>query len=653
MRRARPLQRAQLRLELARILFVLLLLVIGGRAFQLQVLQGETLKRLGQRQHLKEWIVLPKRGAVFDRAGDALALSLESQSVYVRPHRIQDPQAVSRSLAKILNLNPADVKQKITSDKPFVWVKRQIGAPEAERIHALNADGVGMFYEPSRYYPQGQLAGQVIGFVGRDSEGLEGLELQYNDHIRGETGSSVAERDALGRRVLVQGIEGLQIPPGGDIHLTLDTSVQHLAEKELEATVTKYRAKAGVAIVVEPFTGEVLALANYPSFNPNNFSKQSPQQRRNRAIVDSFEPGSTFKTILAAAALEEEVVGKEDLFYCEMGKYSYAGKIIHDTHPHGWLPFYKILQVSSNIGFTKVAEKVKKERYYKYIEKFGFGAVTGVDMPGEIPGLLRRAESWSGIDLATHAFGQGISTTPLQMVMAYAAVANGGFLMRPYVVRRVVSPKGEVLVENQPHVVRRVISDKTSRLLASMLQGVTNEGGTGMMASVEGFEVAGKTGTAQKADLTHGGYSAGKRVASFVGFVPADDPRLVALVLVDEPEVNVYGGVVAAPAFRNIVRGALRHLAVAPQKPHLVPAPLGQAELPVRRPPKKETETAMDGSPTAAPDFVGLSLREAVEKARSMKVKVKMQGYGYVIKQSPTAGVRWNEDEVLVLNLQG
>ena len=653
MRRARPLQRAQLRLELARILFVLLLLVIGGRAFQLQVLQGETLKRLGQRQHLKEWIVLPKRGAVFDRAGDALALSLESQSVYVRPHRIQDPQAVSRSLAKILNLNPADVKQKITSDKPFVWVKRQIGAPEAERIHALNADGVGMFYEPSRYYPQGQLAGQVIGFVGRDSEGLEGLELQYNDHIRGETGSSVAERDALGRRVLVQGIEGLQIPPGGDIHLTLDTSVQHLAEKELEATVTKYRAKAGVAIVVEPFTGEVLALANYPSFNPNNFSKQSPQQRRNRAIVDSFEPGSTFKTILAAAALEEGVVGKEDLFYCEMGKYSYAGKIIHDTHPHGWLPFYKILQVSSNIGFTKVAEKVKKERYYKYIEKFGFGAATGVDMPGEISGLLRRAESWSGIDLATHAFGQGISTTPLQMVMAYAAVANGGFLMRPYVVHRVVSPKGEVLVENQPHVVRRVISDKTSRLLASMLQGVTNEGGTGMMASVEGFEVAGKTGTAQKADLTHGGYSAGKRVASFVGFVPADDPRLVALVLVDEPEVNVYGGVVAAPAFRNIVRGALRHLAVAPQKPYLVPAPLGQAELPVRRPPKKETEMATDGSPTAAPDFVGLSLREAVEKARSMKVKVKMQGYGYVIKQSPTAGVRWNEDEVLVLNLQG
>jgi len=418
MRRLRPLQGIQFRLGLARILFLLLFLVVGGRAFQLQVLQGERLKRLGERQHLKEWIVLPKRGAVFDRAGEPLALSLESQSVYVRPHRIQDPQAVSRSLAKILNLNFTDVKQKVMSDKPFVWIKRQIGSPEAGQIQALNADGVGMFYEPNRYYPQGQLAGQLIGFVGRDSEGLEGLELQYNDYIRGETGSSVTERDALGRRVLVQGVEGLQIPPGGDIQLTLDTTIQHLAEKELEASITKYRGKAGVAIVVEPFTGEVLALANYPSFNPNNFSQQSAQQRRNRAVADSFEPGSTFKTILAAAALEEEVVGKEDLFYCEMGKYPYAGKIIHDTHPYGWLPFSKILQVSSNIGFTKVAEKLKKERYFKYIEKFGFGEVTGVDMPGEVPGLLRKVESWSAIDLATHAFGQGISATPMQMVMA-------------------------------------------------------------------------------------------------------------------------------------------------------------------------------------------------------------------------------------------
>ena len=641
------------RLAVAKILFAALFLLIGGRAIQLQVLQGDKLMRLGQRQHLKEWIVLPKRGAVFDRAGEPLALSMESQSVYVRPHRIQEPEKLAQSLARILNIRAAEVRDKITADKPFVWVRRQVSAAEAEKVQALNAEGLGMFYEPNRHYPQGQLAGQLIGFVGRDSEGLEGLELKYNEYVRGETGSSMTERDALGRRVLVQGVEGLHIPPGSDIHLTLDTSIQHMAEKELEASILRYRAKAGVAVVVEPFTGEVLALANYPSFDPNQYAKQTAEQRRNRAVTDSFEPGSTFKTILAAAALEEGVVGKDDLFYCEMGKYPFAGKIIHDTHPHGWLPFSKILQVSSNIGFTKVAEKLKKDRFFKYIEKFGFGEPTGIDVPGEVPGLLRRPDKWSAVDLATHGFGQGLSVTPMQLVMAYAAVANGGFLMRPYVMRRAVSAKGEVVLENEPRVVRRVISQTTASLLASMLRDVTTEGGTGMMANVDGFDVAGKTGTAQKADPVHGGYAAKKRVASFVGFVPANQPRLVALVLIDEPEVNVYGGVVAAPVFRNIAQGALRHLAVAPQKPAPIPATPVQPDPMVRQAIKRPRPQPAEVGAEATPDFVGLSLREVLEKAQSLKVKVRLQGSGYVVKQSPAAGDRWNDDGVLLLSLQG
>ena len=648
----RVAQRSQHRLRIAEILFLALLLVIGGRAVQLQVLQGDKLMRLGQRQHLKEWIVLPKRGALFDRTGEPLALSMESQSVYARPRRIDDADKLSRRLAPILKLRVNDVEEKLVAKKPFVWIKRQVSSADAEKIQALNAEGIGMFYEPNRHYPQGQLAGQLIGFVGLDSEGLEGLELKYNDYIRGETGSSVAERDALGRRVLVQGVEGLRIPPGSDLHLTLDTSIQHMAEKELETAILKYRAKAGVVIVVEPFTGEVLALANYPSFDPNSYNKHSPDERRNRAVTDSFEPGSTFKTILAAAALEEGVVGKEDLFYCEMGRYSYAGKIIHDTHPHGWLSFAKILQVSSNIGITKVAEKLKKERFFKYIEKFGFGEPTGIDVPGEVGGLVRRPENWAAIDLATHGFGQGISTTPLQMVMAYAAVANGGFLMRPYVMRRVVGGKGEVLVKNQPYVVRRVISEKTAATLATMLQDVTTEGGTGKMANIDGFSVAGKTGTAQKADPINGGYAAKKRVASFVGFVPANKPRLVALVLIDEPEVNVYGGVVAAPVFRNVAQGALRHFAVAPQVISPLPAAPSEPE-PERRIVRRPKPALADGGPEAAPDFVGLSLREALEKARVLKVKVRLQGRGYVVKQSPAAGDRWSEDAGLVLSLQG
>jgi cell division protein FtsI (penicillin-binding protein 3) len=542
----------------------------------------------------------------------------------------------------------------VFSEKPFVWIKRQISSSEAEKMQTLKLEGVGMQHEPNRYYPQGQLAGQLIGFVGRDSEGLEGLELKYNEYIRGETRSAVAERDAHGRRVLVQGVEGLQVPPGSDIHLTLDTAIQHMAEKELEASILKYRARAGVAIIVEPYTGEVLALANYPAFDPNLYNKQSADQRRNRAVADSFEPGSTFKTVLAAAALEEGIVGKDDLFYCEMGKFPYAGRIINDTHPHAWLSFSKILQVSSNIGFTKVADKLKKERYFKYIEKFGFGRVTGLDAPGEVPGLVRRPETWAAIDLATHAFGQGISATPMQMVMAYAAIANGGFLMRPYVTRRVLSPQGQVLLENQPHVVRRVISEKTAKQLTSMLSEVTEEGGTGMMANIEGFAVAGKTGTAQKADPVHGGYSAKKRVASFVGFVPANAPRLVALVLIDEPEVNVYGGVVAAPVFRNVAQGALRRLAVAPQKSEPIPAPSQrQLEVAVRRVIRPANSVSTTPAGEQVPDFVGLSMREALEKAQSMRMKIKLQGNGYVVRQAPVAGGHWNDDSVLVLNLQG
>lgn len=646
----RSLKRNQVRLNCVKVVFLAIFAIVGGRAFYLQVFEGDKLMRLGQRQHLKEWIVLPKRGALYDRANEPLALSLESQSVYVRPHRLRDAAEAKNTLARILHLKAADVEYKLAANKPFVWLKRQVSPTEAGQIQALRLDGIGMYFEPTRYYPQGALAGHVLGFVNRDSEGLEGIELQYNDYIRGAAGSSVSERDALGRRVLVEGVEGLQVPPGSDVQLTLDASIQHLAEKELEAAVQKHHAKAGVAIVVDPATGEVLALANYPTFDPNKASQQSADQRRNRAVTDSFEPGSTFKTILAAAALEEGVVGKDDLFYCEMGKYNYAGRVIHDTHPQGWLPFAKILQVSSNIGFTKVAEKLKKDRYFKYIDKFGFGRVTGIDVPGEVPGLLRKPESWAAIDLATHAFGQGISTTPLQMVMAYAAVANGGILMRPYVTRKIVSPQGQVLVENQPQIVRRVISEKTAKLLASMLRDVTNEGGTGVAAKVDGFDVAGKTGTAQKAE--RGVYSK-KRVGSFVGFVPAENPRLVSLVLIDEPEGNVYGGVVAAPAFKNIAQGALRRLAVAPREGPVFPTAPSQVEPSLPRPLKRPGVQLAAIKEDAVPDFHGLSMREALEKAQSLHITLKVQGNGYVVKQLPAPGERRPEDQVVVVNLQG
>jgi cell division protein FtsI (penicillin-binding protein 3) len=643
----------KVRIGMAALFFGLMFLGVVVRAFQLQVIEGEKLRRLGERQHLKEAIVYPKRGTILDRSGEPLALSLQSQSVYVRPRRIAEPEAVARTLAKALSLNTSDVQQKVKAEKPFVWLKRQVTPNEAEKIKGLNLDGVGLYYEPNRYYPQGQVAGQIVGFVSRDSDGLEGVELRYDNYIRGAMASPLVERDALGRKVLTQGVEELQVPPGADIHLTLDTSIQYLAEKQLEAAVTKFRAKSGIAIVVEPFTGEVLAMANYPFFDPNNFTRQSSQHWRNRAATDSFEPGSTFKTITAAAALEEGVVQKEDLFYCEDGKYFFGGKTIHDSHRYGWLPFYKIIQYSSNIGATKVAEKLKKERLYRYIEKFGFGKPTGIDMPGEVAGLLRSADSWSTVDLATHSFGQGIAVTPIQLVMAYAAVANGGFLMRPFIVRRVVGPDGTVLEANQPHVVRRVISEKTARLLTSILKGVVTEGGTGVMASVEGFDVAGKTGTAQKADLANGGYAAKKRVASFVGFVPAEHSRMVLLVLIDEPEVNVYGGIVAAPTFRSIARGALRHLGVFPERTEGPFLPMQQEASSMQAERRTNPIALKQESEHEVPDFHGLSMREALEKARTLKLRVEVRGNGYVVKQSPAAGRAWDKNETLSLELQG
>jgi cell division protein FtsI (penicillin-binding protein 3) len=427
-------------------------------------------------------------------------------------------------------------------------------------------------------------------------------------------------------------VEALKVPAGADVELTLDISLQHLSEKYLEATVKKYGAKAGTAVMADPFTGEVLAMANYPFFDPNQYARQARSRWRNRAITDTYEPGSTFKAILAAAALEEGVVGEEDLFFCEFGRYRYGGRVIRDTKKHGWLPFAKVIQYSSNIGVTKVAHRLRKERYHRYIKRFGFGEKTDIDLPGEVRGILRPPKGWYDIDLAAHSFGQSLGVTPMQMVMAYAAIANGGYLMRPYLVRRVVGEKGEVLFRNEPQVVRRVISEKTARTLTDILKGVVRPGGTGARAAIDGFGIAGKTGTSQKADLVRGGYSATKRIASFIGFAPADAPRVVLLALIDEPKVNVYGGVVAAPLFRKIVSNTLRSMGAVPNTqpdPFLQPRnPMGLIRVSHVR------ASGPDPSEDKGhADFVGLSMRDAIAKAKELHVSVELRGHGYVVHQ--------------------
>ena len=383
--------------------------------------------------------------------------------------------------------------------------------------------------------------------------------------------------------------------------------------------------------MADPFTGAILALASYPFFNPNQFRNQERGRWRIRAITDTYEPGSVFKAVFAAAAFEERVVGREDLIFCEFGRYRYARRTIHDFKEYGWLSFAKVLQLSSNIGVVKVADKLGKERYHRYIRRFGFGEKTGVDLPGEVVGSVRPPSRWREIDLATASFGQSMAVTPLQMVMAFSAIANGGLLMKPFIVDRIVDEDGRVLLQHRPEMVRRVVSRTTARTVADILKGVVAEGGTGARAALAGFETAGKTGTSQKADRVKGGYHKTKRIASFVGFVPAREPRFVLLTLVDEPTVNVYGGVVAAPLFRRIAAPALHALGVTPNRRLLPEVPSGKDGSVVRvsRKASRPRKSAKNGRPS----LIGLSMREAVNKAKQHRFSVVLRGHGYVVDQ--------------------
>ncbi len=625
-----PSARSRSRLWLTGGLLLALLLALALRAIHLQAFDGERLARLGEKQHLLERIFVPKRGTILSRNGDSLAISVESRSVYVRPRRLKSAEAIVPAVARALDMKRRDVRRKVMSDKPFVWLKRQATPRQVQRVRALKIKGIGLSDESKRYYPQGHLAGQVLGLVGTDAQGLEGVERSYDGYIRGKARSLVAERDALGRRVLITGLDDFRIRPGADVRLTLDTTLQHLAEKHLEATVKRFRAKGGTVVMTDPFTGGILALASYPFFDPNQFRRQDRDRWRIRAVTDTYEPGSVFKAVLAAAALEDGVVGQEDLIFCEFGRHRYGGRTIHDFKEYGWLSFAEVLHLSSNIGVTKVADKLGKERYHRYIRRFGFGEKTGIDLPGEVVGTVRPPSRWRTIDLATASFGQGIAVTPLQMAMAVSAVANGGLLMRPHLVERVVAKDGKVLLRHRPEVVRRVVSRATARTVAGILKGVVAEGATGTRAALTGFEAAGKTGTSQKPEK--GGYSKTKRIASFVGFVPADEPRFVLLTLVDEPTVNVYGGVVAAPLFRRIAAPALHALGVTPN-PRLLPEVPSGRDRGVIRVSRKTLRHRKSTRKGDEPNLIGLSMREAVDKAKRLKFSVVLRGHGYVVEQ--------------------
>jgi len=546
-------------------IFLLLLLSLGGVAaklFFLQIQQRDRLAERATKQYQRRLPIVSRRGTIYDRAGRELAVSLKVPSVFAQPAAVEDPAATAKALAPILEQPARDILARLTADKPFVWIQRQMDPAKGEAIIDLNLKGIGLYPESRRYYPRQELAAHVLGMMGVDDRGLEGLEHQYDDLLGGQPQFVAAQQDALGRVIFRQEEPEPHVPVF-DLTLTIDEVIQYIAERELQRAVERSRAKAGTAIVMDPWTGEILALANQPTYDPNNYQKSGAAARRDRAVTDAFEPGSVFKVILAAGGLEEGVIRPGDRFFGENGAIEVSGVTIRDHEKHGWLTVREILTQSSNVGAIKIGQKLGKSLYYHYISSFGFGSLTGLDLPGETPGLMRRPKSWSALSLSVLSMGQEISVTPVQIATAFSAVANGGNLVRPHVVHALQAQDGSLSREVDSVVIRRVTSAETAQTLLEMLRGVV-EDGTGKEAALEEYTVAGKTGTAQKMDPATGRYSHQKIVASFVGAVPAESPRLVILVLIDEPEALRWGGSIAAPTFREIARDALQYLQVPP-----------------------------------------------------------------------------------------
>jgi cell division protein FtsI (penicillin-binding protein 3) len=557
----------------ARILaiFLILLLGLGGVAaklFSIQIQHGDRLTERATKQYHRLVPLVSRRGTISDRAGRELAVSLRVSSVFAQPGAIADPAGTARALAPILGQPVREIQAHLSAEKTFVWLQRQLEPRQAEAISDLGLKGIGLFPESRRYYPRQELAAHVLGMVGLDDRGLEGIEHLYDDLLGGKPQFVVAQQDALGRLVFRQE-EPEPKTPIFDVRLTIDEVLQYITERELARAVARSGAKAGTAIILEPQSGEILALANQPTFDPNQYKKATSAAKRNRAAADYLEPGSIFKVILAAGALEEGAIRPTDQFHGENGAIEVSGVTIRDHEKYGWLTVRQILAQSSNVGAIKIGQKLGKSLYYHYMSAFGFGSLTGVDLPGETPGLMRRPKGWSALSLPVLSLGQEVSVTPIQFATAFAAVANGGNLMRPHVIRSLRTPDGMQARDTGPVVVRRVISESTARTLLEMLTSVVDEG-TGKEAAVPGYAVAGKTGTAQKVDPATGRYSHRKIVASFVGAVPAEEPRLVILVMIDEPETLRWGGSIAAPTFREIARDALKYLRVPPSTPRNV-----------------------------------------------------------------------------------
>lgn len=469
----------------------------------------------------------------------------------------KDKDAALRHLPQVLDINVSDLRQKLERKKSFVWLARKVTPGQSESVRSLKLKGIGFIKESKRSYPNGYLLSHVIGFAGMDNNGLDGLELLYDKYLKGQPGWALFLRDARQKKLDLW--ERMVLPKdGNDVILTIDDVIQYIAERELDKAFTTYRAKGASIVVMDPHTGAILAMANRPTFDLNDYRSCGKDAMRNRAVADMFEPGSVFKIVTASAALEENKVSEGEKFFCENGSYKIAGHVLHDHQPHGWLTFTEVIEQSSNIGTCKIAQVLGTNILYNYVKLFGFGSKSGINLPGEISGSMKEPRFWSKTSITAVPMGHEVGVTALQLVTAISAIANGGNLMKPYVVKEVRDKEGNIVESFSPVLRRKVMGLDSASRVSKMLIGVV-EKGTGKLAKIPGVSVAGKTGTAQKLEPS-GGYSHNKFVATFIGFTPAEDPVLAIAVVLDEPHPYYFGGVVSAPVFKNVAMDSLRYL---------------------------------------------------------------------------------------------
>jgi cell division protein FtsI (penicillin-binding protein 3) len=650
-------------------------LALGGfvsSAYRVQVEDGASWHETAEKQRQRRLHIEPKRGTIFDRNGMPLAVSVEVPSVSADVaemlHGVDLPAAeaevlhdAAARLGAALSLDPNELYARLATKRRFLWVKRRISGEEAAAVRELGdlkhqarpIRGLAIEGEGHRYYPGRELAGPVLGFVAPDGQGKDGLELALDDELRGHIEEVKGLRDRSGHLLFSDIAADQEALEGHDVTLTLDEGIQHLAEQELDAAQKTYETKGASIVVIDPNSGELLAIASTPGgYNPNDYGESDVDSRRDRAVTDRFEPGSAMKVFTLSAALASGSLSPTETIYCEHGSYKLGNVTISDTHLNDWLTPTQILARSSNIGALKIGLALGEPALYAAFRRFGFGEPTGLPLPGEAAGVLRpRGRPWFEVETANASFGQGVSVTTVQLATAFASIANGGRLLEPILVRRISDGRGRVLREGVPRVRRETVPPQVAHLMTEMLTAVTEEGGTAVEAAVPGFRVAGKTGTAQKADPATGKYSADRFTASFTGIVPADRPRLVIAVVLDEPMIGHVGGNLAGPVFRRVAEASLRYLGVAPSaaltKADRARAQDDEDRAALARPAAAATASTL--SPTTAamtlgpnevriPDAVGLGARDALKLMEGAGLVVEVEGSGRMVRQAPQPG---------------